>query len=79
MKGKNLYLEVQGIKGGNTKTTEKTGFVLVGCEEHNIQFDNFKGKGDTYKQRENPLITIVANGETKFTGNFCELIERLKL
>lgn len=79
MKGKFLRLETQGVKGGNTKTVEQNGYIMVNCEEHRITFDNFIGQGATYKQRENPLIEIIENGKVKFSGNLIELIERLKI
>ena len=76
---KDLSIQTQGVKGGNTKSVEKNGYVMVNCEQHRITFDNFKGFGENYKPRENPLIEIIENGEVKFAGNFSELIERLKL
>jgi hypothetical protein len=78
MKGKDLRLETQGVTGGNTKTVEKNGFVMVNCEEHRVTFDNFQGRGETYRQRENPLIEIIESGVVLFSGNFSELIYRLK-
>lgn len=76
---KDLRIETQGVKGGNTRVVEKNGYVMVNCEEHRITFDNFKGRGETYKQRENPLVEIIENGVVKFSGNLSELIDRIKL
>jgi hypothetical protein len=75
---KNLSLQTQGVKGGQTKIKNNNGYIMVNCEEHRITFDNFTGSGEYYKQRENPLIEIVEKGEVKFSGNLIELIERLK-
>lgn len=76
---KKLFLETQGVEGGDTKVQNANGFILVECEQQKITFDNFTGKGESYKPRENPLIEIIDKGTVLFSGGFNELLERIKL
>ena len=63
---KRLNIETQGIKGGNTKNT-KIGYGMININEVKIiSVDNFKGYGENYIQREEPIICIF--GED---GNDC--------
>jgi hypothetical protein len=67
-----------GVKGGEGKT-ETTGFVssYIGNKKI-LSIDNFNGSGDTYKQRENPIICISDGEYCIFEGTHEQLIERLK-
>ena len=76
----NLYLQIQGIKGGKPKTTEKNGSVWAQFGNNVINIDNFQGRGEKYKQRETPEILIMEKGnggKTIFEGTFEELKEKL--
>lgn len=78
---KNLYLEVQGVKGGKPKTTEKNASVWAQFGNNVINIDNFQGRGDAYKQRKEPEILIMTtgkDGKTFFEGTFKELFNKLK-
>ena len=69
----NLHLETQGVKGSNTKTINSNGSILVQFEKQIIMIDNYEGRGNTYKQREVPLIEIIEDGTNLFSGTFEEL------
>lgn len=73
-----LKIHTQGVKGGNTQV-RKSGYMLACFEDETqrISIDNFEGSGKTYKQRETPLIEIVDNGTTIFSGTFAELKAKL--
>jgi len=76
---KNIYLETQGVKGGETKT-QNVGYLLA-ClrhEQDRIVIDDFEGQGNNYKQRELQNIEIIENGKLLFSGNKYELFEILK-
>lgn len=75
----NIYVQTQGVKGGNTKG-EKVGYCLVTLrhEQDRITIDDFEGFGNDYKQRELQQIEIIQNGKVLFSGNKYELFEILK-
>lgn len=73
---KNLYLETQGVKGGNTKNHKNIGYIWAQFENNVISIDNFEGRGDSFKQRKEPNIYISergVNNKTIFEGTFNEL------
>lgn len=75
----NIHLEVQGVKGGNTKS-QKAGYLLV-CLRQNqdrITIDDYEGFGDTYKQRELQKIEVIENGKILFSGSKYDLFSILK-
>jgi hypothetical protein len=72
-----IFLQTQGIKGGNTKS-QKVGYILVLPRENAmITIDAFEGQGLSYKPREQKKILIAADGKNIFEGTFDELIEKL--
>ncbi len=76
---KNIWLETQGVKGGQNQGKE-VGFVIA-ClrhEQDRITIDDFEGYGDAYKQRETQLIEVYENGKLLFSGSKYELFEILK-
>lgn len=75
---KRLSVEIQGVKGGNTKT-QKIGYGMINVnEEKVISVDNFSGSGDTYQQRENPIICIFDDtNECIFEGTHQQLVNLL--
>lgn len=78
---KTLMLTEQGVRGGNYKT-KKTGFVCVKVNDQYtplLEIDNFEGGGDTFKQREEPLIKIYGDliGTIIFEGTHEQLVEKL--
>lgn len=78
---KTLIETTQGVKGGNYKT-KKTGFVCVKVNDQYtplLDIDNFEGSGNTFKQRDEPLIRIygVDNSTIIFTGTHEQLVEKL--
>jgi hypothetical protein len=75
---KKLSIETQGIKGGQTKTTYEIGAVFASFEGQKISIDNFEGRGDSYKKRQNPLIQIIEDGQNIFSGTFEELKNKLQ-
>lgn len=74
----NIYIETQGIKGGETQS-KNVRYVLVELrhERDCITIDDFEGRGDTYRQRELQLIEIIQNGKVLFSGDKYELFEIL--
>ena len=76
---KNLTITTQGVRGGNTKTSN-IGYVL--CElrhdQDRIIIDDFEGSGDNYKQRELQQIEIIQNGEVLFSGDKYELFDIIR-
>jgi hypothetical protein len=73
-----IYLETQGIKGGNTKT-QKVGYVFIQPSENlAISVDAFEGAGHNYKPRKEKLIIISTETENIFEGTIDELILKLK-
>lgn len=75
-----LSIETQGIKGATTNKKVNLGYVqtFLKHEQDYISVDNFEGQGATYKQREQPEIKIVQNGEELFKGTKYELFELLR-
>ena len=73
-----LSIQTQGVKGGNTQS-KKAGYMLACFEDESqrISIDNFEGRGETYKEREAPLIEVIDNGATIFSGTFAELKAKL--
>lgn len=74
---KKLVIETQGVQGKN-KQTNTIGFVQIMCENDMLIVDNFQGAGPTYKQREEPVITLSKDGKDYFHGTFKELLFRIK-
>lgn len=75
---RNIQIETQGVKGGNTKT-QKVGYLMV-CLRHDqdrITIDDFEGQGNTYKQRELQKIEVIQNGKVLFSGSKYDLFEIL--
>lgn len=75
----NIHIETQGVKGGNTKTSN-VGY-LIACLRHDqdrITIDDFEGQGKNYKQRELQRIEIIQNGKVLFSGDKYELFKLLK-
>lgn len=74
---KRLSIDEQGIKGG-LKKTKTLGYVNVQLDGDKIfSVDNYLGAGDSYQQRENPIICIFNNGEVVFEGTHKQLIDKL--
>lgn len=75
----NIHIETQGIKGGNTKTSN-VGYTIAYLKhsEDMITIDDFEGFGNDYVQRELQLIEIIQNGETLFSGDKYELFDILR-
>jgi hypothetical protein len=76
---KALSLFTQGIKGGQTKEA-KQGYFSVFLGNTKLLFvDNYRGYGENYIQREEPVIGICGNdGECIFEGTHDQLIQKLK-
>jgi len=79
MSAQNILVQTQGVKGGNTKTSN-VGYVLVELrhEQDRITIDDFEGQGTTYKRRELQKIEIIENGKVLFSGDKYELFTILK-
>lgn len=79
MSAKNILVQTQGVKGGDTKTSN-VGYILVELrhEQDRITIDDFEGYGLTYKQRESQKIEIIENGNVLFSGDKHELFKILK-
>mgnify|MGYP003430941134 CR=1 FL=1 len=82
---KNLLLVSQSKKGGNPISDRSRGYVKVEIVDDvnfkrtdMIEIDNFDGYGKNYKQREEPQIKIISDGELLFTGTIQELSNKLK-
>ena len=77
---KRLTIQTQGVKGGDSKTTEK-GYLMVCADGDKIlSVDNYKGFGETYTTLETPIICIF--GENKnviFEGTHKQLIAMLSV
>lgn len=57
----NLSIKTQGIQGKDTHWKERIGYVAIFGKNRNnpiITVDNFKGAGQSYKQRDTPIIII---------------------
>ena len=77
---KTLALKTQGITGGTPKYTPKVGYVNVfydGLSSTSILIDNYVGNGDSYKQRDEPIIDIKQDGKIIFSGTIEELKNKL--
>jgi len=77
---KTLSINTIGIKGGATKS-QNTGYLSAYSGNDKIMsIDNYKGSGDTYEQREKPVICIFDlkdTGNCIFEGTHEQLIEKL--
>jgi len=74
---KTLQINTIGIKGGATKS-QNTGYLSAYSGNDKIMsIDNYKGSGDTYEQREKPLIYIFDGEYCIFEGTHEQLIEKL--
>jgi hypothetical protein len=75
---KDIYIQTQGIKGGNVNS-KTVGYVYIAENDNNfISIDAFTGAGDTYKHRDEKHIIIASDGVNVFEGTFNELINLLK-
>ena len=76
---KTLSISTIGIRGGMSKS-QNTGYISAYSGNDKIlSIDNYKGSGDTYEQRNEPIICI-SNGEyIIFEGTHEQLINRLNL
>jgi len=75
---KTLSINTIGIKGGATKS-QNTGYVSAYSGNDKIMsIDNYKGSGETYEQREEPIICISDGEYIIFEGTHKQLINRLK-
>jgi hypothetical protein len=74
----NIAITTQGVKGGSTKC-QKVGYALIELrhDQDRITIDDFEGRGENYKQREQQLIEIIQNGKVLFSGSKHELFELL--
>lgn len=75
-----LSLKLRGVKGGEPKWIDKMGSVncfIDYSDYQKIYIDSFQGAGDSYKRREESLITIIKDQELIFEGTFTELVEKL--
>lgn len=73
-----INYKVQGVRGGNPSYRENVGYVATFVDGLTIVADAFEGYGDTYKRREENLITISNNdGKTLFSGTSKQLIDTL--
>jgi hypothetical protein len=81
MKSLNIY--TQGVKGGQVKNSTQ-GYISVYTDNsHLLTIENYKGSGDTYEQRPEPIIIIFdgldsPNEKVVFEGTHQQLIEKLK-
>jgi hypothetical protein len=77
---KYLTVKTQNKRGNKFIYKTNLGFVttFLRNSEDYICVDDFKGYGETYKQREMSLIEIFENGNLIFTGNKYELFKQLK-
>jgi len=76
----NLSIKTQNKRGNKFIYKISLGLVttFLRNSEDYICVDDFKGHGETYKQREIPLIEIFENGNLIFTGNKHEFFKQLK-
>ena len=65
----------QNEKGNCSQHKEGLSFVKTFLRHPNdsIGVDSFEGQGESYREREQALITFLMNGETIFTGTKYEL------
>jgi hypothetical protein len=74
---KNLSITTIGVKGGQSKN-KNTGYISAySGNEKIMSIDNYKGSGDTYIQREEPIICISDGEYCIFEGTHKQLIEKL--
>jgi len=70
----------EGIKGGSNRMS-KNGYVgIYHGNDKLLSIDNYMGHGETYKQREEPIITIFDGNASNviFEGTHSQLIAKLK-
>ena len=76
---KTLSINTIGVKGGANKS-QNTGYVSAYSGNDRIMsIDNYKGSGETYEQREEPIICISDGEYCIFEGTHKQLIEKLKI
>jgi len=77
---KNLSITTIGIKGGIAKN-QNTGYISAYSGNAKIiSVDNYKGSGNSYEQREKPVICIFnteGTGDCIFEGTHEQLTEKL--
>ena len=74
-----MIIHVQNQKGGEFKTIENLGFSRIVLNPQDcICVDEFEGRGENYKKREQREITIHVENEEIFCGTILELKEQLK-
>ena len=74
-----MIVETQNNKGNERQYDHGLGYNAVWVKERSsVAVDKYEGRGNTYKERDKPLITIQDNGSNVFEGTFDELISKLK-
>lgn len=75
---KTLSIYTNGVKGTGVKE-QKLGYVSAYSGNDKIMsIDNYSGAGESYKQRENPVICIFDGMDCIFEGTHEQLINKLK-
>ena len=78
---KDLNVTTQGVKGCRTKI-QKLGYVNISADhELMLVVDNFSESGNSYEQREEPIIRIyndIDKNELIFSGTHSQLAEIIK-
>jgi hypothetical protein len=74
---KTLSTIQQGITGGGSKMY-KIGYVAMFTgNDKTISIDNFSGRGEEYKQRDQPIVCIFDGQNCIFEGTHEQLIQKL--
>jgi len=74
-----LYSETQNKKGNAKQSKSSLGYTYTSYGDNNfISVDAYEGQGSSYKERSEPEIKIVNEGEIIFTGTIEELKNKLK-
>ena len=78
-----MFLQTESKRGNGLRSNGEKGFVRIDLTSniYNAKFicvDDYQGRGEDYKKREEPKI-IIGNGEETFEfESFEELINKLK-
>ena len=75
---KDLSFRRIGVQGKLNNENKKVGYIGVFSKsEKIISVDNYSGRGDTYQQRDEPIICIFDGEDCIFEGTHEQLIKKL--
>ncbi len=75
---KKLSTNTIGVHGGNTKIQNQGYVAVYSGNDKILSVDNYNGSGDTYVQREEPVICISDGEYCIFEGTHKQLIDLIK-